>query len=133
MEQAVEYGITCEEVQILFIKKAICRAELIPKCCKAFTHGSSQLDLRAFFLGRGHVSLPPHLESLVDEALVEELLHDPPHALHEAGVHRAVALVKVDPAAKSVDSLLPLLGVPADDEGFGEWGRSDSLKGWAGN
>ena len=45
---------------------------------------------------------------LVDEPLVEELLHHPPHGLHVPGVHRLVVVIEVDPAADARDGLAPL-------------------------
>jgi hypothetical protein len=50
-------------------------------------------------------------QALVDEALVEELLEGPPHALHEREVHGLVVVVEVDPATDAGDGLLPLVHV----------------------
>mmetsp|Transcript_3200 Transcript_3200/g.6702 ORF Transcript_3200/g.6702 Transcript_3200/m.6702 type:complete len:359 (-) Transcript_3200:191-1267(-) len=50
-----------------------------------------------------------HFEAAVDEALVVQLLEDPPDRLHEGKVHRLVALVEIDPAADALDGLLPFL------------------------
>lgn len=51
----------------------------------------------------------------VDLALVEQLLEDPPLGLHEGWVHGLVVVVKVDPAAETLDGVAPLLAVPHDD------------------
>ena len=56
-----------------------------------------------------------HLEALIDEALVEELLEDPPHGFHEAGVQGLVVILEVDPAAHAPHCRLPLLRVPHHD------------------
>ena len=53
-----------------------------------------------------------YFKALVDESLVEQLLEDPPHTLHEARVQRLVPIVKVDPTAQAMYSLLPLFRVP---------------------
>ena len=55
------------------------------------------------------------LVTLVHEVLVEQLLEDPPDALHERRVHRLVVVLEVDPPPQSIDGPLPLLGVPRDD------------------
>lgn len=54
-----------------------------------------------------------YLETTVDEAFLPQLPEHPPYALHVGGVHRAVAIVKVDPSAHAPHRLLPLLGVAA--------------------
>ena len=56
-----------------------------------------------------------HLEAAVDEALVPELLDDPPHRLHVPDVHRLVVVVEVDPAAKPRDGAAPLGDVALDN------------------
>ena len=40
------------------------------------------------------MSCSAHLEATVDEALVEQLLEHPPHALHERGVQRLVVVLQ---------------------------------------
>ena len=57
--------------------------------------------------------MPAHLEAPVDQAFVIQLLEDPPHALHEGGIHGAISIFKVNPATHAPDCLLPFLGVPA--------------------
>lgn len=54
-------------------------------------------------------------ETAIDEALIKELLERPPHALHEAKVERLVVVIKVDPAAHTLDGLAPLGRVAHDD------------------
>ena len=54
------------------------------------------------------------LVSLVDQALVPQRLEHPPHRLHEAGVHRPVLIVPVDPAAQPLDQVSPLRRVAQD-------------------
>ena len=52
-----------------------------------------------------------HLEALVDQALLVQLLERPHDALHVGEVERLVVVVEVDPAGLPGDVLLPLLGV----------------------
>ena len=52
-----------------------------------------------------------HLEALVDQALVVQLLERPHDALHVGEVERLVVVFEVDPAGLPGDVLLPLLGV----------------------
>ncbi len=49
--------------------------------------------------------------TLVDQALVEALLEDPPNALHERPIHRLVALVEIHPTAHTPHRLLPFARV----------------------
>ena len=46
--------------------------------------------------------------SLVDQALVPELFEHPPYRLHIVAVHRAVPILKIDPAPNALDKLSPL-------------------------
>mmetsp|Transcript_11877 Transcript_11877/g.27864 ORF Transcript_11877/g.27864 Transcript_11877/m.27864 type:complete len:246 (-) Transcript_11877:141-878(-) len=55
------------------------------------------------------------LVPLVHEVLVEQLLEDPPDALHERWVHRLVIVLEVDPPPQPIDGPFPLLCVPRDD------------------
>jgi hypothetical protein len=55
------------------------------------------------------------LETTVHEALVEELLENPPDGLHELKVHGKVGLLEVNPTTETTESLLPLAGVTKDD------------------
>ena len=59
------------------------------------------------------VAPQPHLEALVDQALLVEGAEHPPHAFHEAGVQSLVVILKVNPAPNALHCLLPLLGIPA--------------------
>ncbi|KAL7468630.1 hypothetical protein ACHAXS_008852 [Conticribra weissflogii] len=58
----------------------------------------------------GHDLVP-----LVHQALLEQLLEDPPHALHEGRVHRLVVVLEVDPPPQPRHGPLPLLRVPRHD------------------
>ena len=50
-----------------------------------------------------------HLEPAVHQPLLKELSKHPPHALHEGRIQRLIVVLKVDPSANALDSLLPLL------------------------
>ena len=52
-----------------------------------------------------------HLEPLVDQALVPQLLEGPHDALHVGHVQRLVVVVEVDPACLAGDVVLPFAGV----------------------
>ena len=52
-----------------------------------------------------------HLEALVDQALVPQLLERPHDALHVGGVQRLVVVVEVDPAGLPGHVVAPLVGV----------------------
>lgn len=52
--------------------------------------------------------------SFVDEALLVELLKDPPDALHELRVHRAVVIIHIHPASHALDDFSPLFRVALD-------------------
>ena len=60
--------------------------------------------------GHGH-----HLEALVDQPLVPELLDHPPHRLHVPRVHGLVVVVEIHPASEPRDGLAPLGDVALDD------------------
>ena len=60
--------------------------------------------------GHGH-----HLEALVDQPLVPELLDYPPHRLHVPRVHGLVVVVEIHPAAEPRDGLAPFRHVALDD------------------
>ena len=64
---------------------------------------------------REHGVVGQDVVALVDQAAVPQLLEDPPDGLHEVGVHRAVLVVEVDPAAHALDGLAPLGGVAQHD------------------
>ncbi len=51
---------------------------------------------------------------LHEQALVEDLLERPPHALDVAGVHGAVGLRQVDPVAHALGQLLERVDMPLD-------------------
>jgi len=57
-----------------------------------------------------------HFEILIDQALVPQLFEDPPHGLHELGVHRLVVVLEVDPTPDPLGQRLPGLGVGLDPD-----------------
>jgi hypothetical protein len=50
-----------------------------------------------------------HLESLVDQSFIKELLEHPPHRLHELRIHGLVVVVEVDPTTKTIHCCSPFL------------------------
>lgn len=83
---------------------------------------SAGLSLRPVAPALGSTSVAPwtqkeaawraHLEALVDQALLEELLEYPPDRFHEAGVQGFVVILEVNPAPHAPDGCFPLLRVP---------------------
>ncbi len=60
---------------------------------------------------RGAPGIGEHLEVLVDESPIPQLLEDPPHALHEPEVHGLVVVLEVHPPPDPASDLLPGLRV----------------------
>ena len=51
-------------------------------------------------------------EALVDESLVVDLLKDPPHGLHEPGIHGFIIILEINPSTDPTHHSFPLRGIP---------------------
>jgi len=51
-------------------------------------------------------------EALVDKSLVVDLLEDPPHGLHEPGIHGFIIILEINPSPNPTNHSFPLGGIP---------------------